>query len=203
MHPLLVIVAVAGGWLVYAGVLGVVMARRGHRRLTWTLIALATGPVALAIAVVAAVRGESIEQETVLVGRAGSGTVAIVAGVDGSVSAQRAVETAVEWLGPRISSLQLVGVLDLDAGLGDGVEQRQLGAAVRDVAARAASLIDARRGVPRLEPEGLLRTGRAASVLLEAASVDRHLLVVGRPGDGDDVVREIVGHATVPILVGR
>jgi nucleotide-binding universal stress UspA family protein len=191
------------GWLAYAAGLGHVMARRGHRRLTWTVIGLVTGPLALVAAFAAVTRGEGVEQQTVLIGRLGSGDVAVVAGIDGSVEAQRAVETAVQWLGPRLSRVQLVGILDFDAGLGDGLEQRHLQDAVRNAGAAVTARPGARRG-PRLRPSGVLCTGPVAKVLLAVAENDCDLLVVGRPGPDDQSgVREIIGRAPVPVLVGR
>lgn len=162
-------------WVTIGITASVLMGRRGHDAFGWLVIGIVLGPVAIPLAV------RSIRDERTAVAREvqaagpGTGTVDVLAGLDGSGTAGEALRRAVHLLGDRIGRLTLAGVV--------GHEDPATGWS------READAVSALRGtaneVPEHEPGIVVLHGRPADALARyAAEQGFEMVVVGRRGRG-------------------
>ena len=189
-----VVLVVAVSWISIGLTLSLVMGRRGHDAFSWLLLGTVFGPLGLVFA--AEARTEERLSPALVAARRGSGpgSVAVLAGIDGSPESEAALIAAAELLGPRLGRLTLATVIPYDCGV------------ARERTARA-TLERERKSVtsgPRLE---LLR-GRPAPVLLERAVEDGYdLLVIGTRGTGaskaflGSTAVDVAEWARVPVLL--
>lgn len=193
----LAIIAVA--WLLIGFTVAVLMRRAGHDFWVWLVLGTLLGPLAIPLAVERA-RYHKETSPGVAPGDAHGG-LDIVAGIDGSSESLSAVASALSTLGPRVSSLTLVEVLDFDAR--DSVS----GSAIRDQA--MARLTTAARSLAFEPVRTAVLYGRPDRVLSEYASANGiELIVVGARGKGaskamfGSVVARLVGGQSIPVFVG-
>ncbi len=193
----LAIIAVA--WLLIGFVVAVLMRRAGHDFWLWLVLGTLLGPLVVPLAVERA-RYHTEVSSGVGPGYARGG-LDVLAGIDGSPESLVAVNNALSTLGPRVSSLTLVEVLDFDAR--DSVS----GSAIRDQA--TARLAAVARSLDFEPIRTAVLYGRPDRVLSEYASANGiELIVVGARGKGaskamfGSVTARLVGGQPIPVLVG-
>jgi nucleotide-binding universal stress UspA family protein len=136
----------------------------------------------------------------------------VIAGVDGSPAAEKALEFAVEEATVRGARLRVVCAWHLPPELfaggwapaGDMLDSFRRGA---EENVRTAVEV-AKRLQPSLECEGLAIEGQPAEVLLQEAATGGGLVVVGNRGRGGfsslllgSVSHQVVHHARCPVVV--
>jgi nucleotide-binding universal stress UspA family protein len=157
-----------------------VMGRRGHSAFTWLLIGAILGPLVIPIAVGnvrTASRDPRARSRPLREGVVASGTVDVLAGIDGSTEAEAALRAALKLFGNGIARLTLAGVLDYDSAISGrpwGTEQLAV-EALEGSAAEAGSH----------NPGTVLLAGQPAEALMKQAAEEGYeVLVVGRRGHG-------------------
>jgi nucleotide-binding universal stress UspA family protein len=180
-------------WVSVGPILALVMGRLGYSPAGWGLVGMMLGPLAVPAAAGALWHRSAGTADVVAIGDPGSGTLAVLAGIDGSEFSRAALERAVGLLGDRIGRLTVAAVVPFDTVATDA--QAWLDAA-------GASL----RGT---HPEVVLAHGDPAAVLVRLAHEGRYdLLVVGSRGRGlspllfGSVARTVVAQSQVPVLLG-
>jgi nucleotide-binding universal stress UspA family protein len=185
------------------GLLGVstalLMGRRGHQPFMWLILAIVFGPLVLPLAANALYHDRPGLFERLSSGRRGTGSVDVLAGIDGSPEAENALRSAIHMLGSRLGRLTLAAVVDYDVAVGSGLAEEN---------ERARSGLMGTANATGLRPEAILLSGRPAEVLRKYAVEEGHdLIVVGRRGDGasrvllGSVAYALARGGEVPVLI--
>ena len=142
----------------------------------------------------------------------------ILAAIDGSASADAAVELAAGLRWPAGTTIRVIEAVDLGPGLFGGpwpslalTQADELEAAVRDAARREVADARDRLDAPGRVVTGAVIEGRPATVIVEEArSMPADLVVIGSRGHGTiasmvlgSVSSEVIDHAPAPVLVAR
>ncbi|MGB7819054.1 MAG: universal stress protein [Ornithinibacter sp.] len=188
-------------WIAIGLATGLWMARRGHDW-RWTLIAVVLGPLFVPIAWervvrrprVAASSGDGPPEPR---GRASGPRVLV--GIDGSPDAERALDTAMDLMGPRCALVVLAEVVTYDAT--DTESPDAVEAATRHVERAALRL-------PGMNVNREVLAGPPGEALRQyAADHDLDVVVVGRRGRGlserllGSVSEDLLRHSDVSVLV--
>jgi len=192
-----IVVALAWGLLGVATAL--VMGRRGHQPFMWLMLGIVFGPLVLPLALNALHQDRPGLLERLSSGRRGTGSVDVLAGIDGSPEAESACRSAIHMLGSRLRRLTLTAVVDYDVAVGSGLAEE-------NERARAGLMRTA--DATGLRPETLLLSGRPAEVLRKYAVEGGYdLIVVGRRGHGasrvllGSVADALARGGEVPVLI--
>jgi nucleotide-binding universal stress UspA family protein len=186
-------------WALLGVSMAVVMGRRGHQPFMWLVLGIVLGPLVLPLAASAIRHDEPGLFERLSLGRAGTGSVDVLVGIDGSVEAEQALRKGVGLFGWRLGRLTLAAVLDYDVAAGTFLAEDSQ-KAQRDLVrtAKAAS--------PR--PETVVLSGRPAEALRKYEVEQAYdVIVLGRKGHGANrvllgsVASELARGDEVPVLI--
>jgi nucleotide-binding universal stress UspA family protein len=181
-------------WVACGAATVVLMARRGHDIATWTVLGLLFGPVAPVFALQAVGEEREGRPRVVRHGAGGSGTVDLVAGVDGSPESIAALRSAVALLDGGLGRTVVAVVEPYDADEDRG----------RDCLLAAAA-----KAIEPVEPAEVRLRGEPATALCRYAVEEGfQLIVVGARGHGrsssplGSVARRLASGSPVPVLIG-
>ena len=167
-----IFIIVALAWSLFGVSMALVMGRRGHQPFMWLVLGIAFGPLVLPLAANALRQTTGRGCRAAPHGRPGTGSVDVLAGIDGSDEAENALHAAIGLLGPRLGLLTLAAVVDYDIAAGSGLaenNERARGDLVRTANATA------------LRPETVLLSGRPAEALRKyAVEHGYEVMVVGK-----------------------
>jgi nucleotide-binding universal stress UspA family protein len=193
------VLAVAAAWITLAAVATTVMHRRGHDAFSWAVVFVFLGPLAIPIAVGADRHPPS---ERGVADR--DGELDVLVGHDGSRSAADALDSVVQLMGLRMTSLTLAGVVDYEAATtvrGHDTE--------REIQAELQAAAEAVNSVAGGRVDTLVLHGDPVHALAACASEHGYeLIVVGGSGPGGprvrrgSVARRLAAGTTVPVFVG-
>lgn len=194
-----IFVIVVLAWALFGVSTALLMGRRGHQPFMWLVLAIVFGPLVVPLAANALRHHRQGFLQRLSVGHAGTGTVDVLGGIDGSSEAEQAIVSAIRMLGSRLGRVTLAAVVDYDIAAGSGLAEERDRARTEIVrAARATGL----------QPETILLTGRPAEALRKHAVEEGYeLIVVGRRGRGasrvliGSVASELARGGEVPVLV--
>jgi len=197
------LVIIAALWVSIGVTASIVMGRRGHSSFTWLLQGALLGPLVVPIGI-SAVRAERRDPRAharpMDEGTAGSGTVDVLVGIDGSLQSAAALRAALDLFADRIGRLTLASVIDYDSAISSRPWDTER-LAVEELNRLAASV-----EVPR--PATVVLVGKPSAALAKHAVEEGYeLLVVGRRGHGASKAllgstATRLGHGTdVPVLV--
>jgi nucleotide-binding universal stress UspA family protein len=193
---LLVIAAV---WVAIGIATAIAMARRGHHPWTWFLIGASLGPLAIPIAVSAAVGGPRRAPRTVETGERGTGAIDVLIGIDGSDGSLAAARAADALFRSETGRIALASVIEVNAARTPSLRERErrLTEALR---AAAAGM----HGVPTT----VVLEGAPAEALERYALAEGYaVLVVGRRGRSmskavlGSVASTLARGCEVPVLI--
>jgi nucleotide-binding universal stress UspA family protein len=138
----------------------------------WLALGIVFGPLVLPLAANALRHDEPDLIERLSLGRAGTGSVDVLVGIDGSAEAEHALRHAVGLLRWRIGRLTLAAVLDYDAATGSVLaedHEKAHGDLFRTAKATSP------------QPETIVLSGRPAEALRKYAVEEAYdVIVVGR-----------------------
>lgn len=185
---LMLIVAVAAGWMAIGLVLSIVMGRRGHDSVGWLVSGTLLGPLALVLAFDALHESERLEPANVRPGPPAipsRGPIDVLVGFDGSPEARGAIDAVPALLGDRLGRLTVATVVPY----GEIREQERLATrALRSLEGRATGL----------ECDLELLHGHPAEALSQYASEGGYgLIAVGTRGAG--ITKAILGSAATQL----
>jgi len=191
------LLAFFGIWIACGVIASVVMGRRGHDPVSWLLVGAALGPLVLVGAHEAVLRERRVAPRLVEQGTAGTGSVSVLVGIDGSSASMRVLDAVVDLLGPRVERLELATVTDFDAET-DDLEVSE--ALLADECER----IRARIGCT---PATVVLMGPPAeAIVARAKDGDFDYVAIGRHGRGaskvafGNVARKINATSSVPVI---
>lgn len=197
MTPTGALALFAATWIAIGFGTAYYMARRGHDLFTWWYMGAVLGPIAIPMAVTKSRQRGSVAPKEIRSGTAGSGTIDVLVGVDGSPESKAAIADAIELLGPRIGHLCLAAVEDFDAPMRQNDTTMKL-------------LETMTEGLPYRDPRTVVLTGKPAVALLEYAEKEGYeLLAVGSRGHGmakailGSVAQQLAKDAPIPVLISR
>ncbi len=192
-------IIVALVWALLGVSMAVLMGRRGHQPFMWLVLGIVLGPLVLPLAASALRHDEPGLIERLSRGRAGTGSVDVLVGIDGSAEAEHALRRAVGLLRWRIGRLTLATVLDYDVSAGSFLAEDHEKA--RGDLIRTADAISPR-------PETVVLSGRPAEALRKYAVEETYdVIVAGRRGHGANrvllgsVASELARGDEVPALI--
>ena len=107
---MVVLFVVAVVWVAFGAVAAAMMRGRGHDTFAWAVVFLALGPMALPLAVSAERHRPPLPE-----GPAHEGGLDVLVAHDGSTDSAAALDAALTFLGPQMTSLTLAAVVDLEA----------------------------------------------------------------------------------------
>lgn len=199
METATIVLIVVLGWALFGVSMALLMGRWGYQPFTWLVLALVLGPLVLPVAA----NTNRLDRPRVVArpstGRNRTGSVDVLAGVDGSAESETAVRSAIDLLGPRIGRLTIATVVDFDTAAKSPQSEEQQHA--RDLLQRAAEPIEP-------TPETIVLSGRPAELLRKFAAVNGYeLIVIGRRGRGmstrllGSVASELAHGGDVPTLI--
>lgn len=194
-----IFVVVVLAWALFGVSTALLMGRRGHQPFMWLVLAIVFGPLVVPLAANALRHHRRGLLQRLSVGHAGTGTVDVLGGIDGSSESDQAIVSAIRMLGSRLGRVTLAAVVDYDIAADSSMAEEKDRA--RTEIARAAS-------ASGLEPETILLAGRPAEALRKHAVEEGYeLIVVGRRGRGasrvliGSVASELARGGEVPVLV--
>ncbi len=190
-----VLAIVIAAWIAEALVLGYVMGRRGYDAYSWTLIGMIFGPISLAIAISLAFRSPPRDARLLRTGNAGSGTVDMLVGVDGSPESEAAIRQACVLFGEAVGRITFAHVVPIDA-----TPETESAAEAQLAAVCAAH--------PELDPSTVVLRGKPVDALRDyVTQLGYEVLVVGTRGTGmstatlGSVATGLARRAGVPVLL--
>jgi nucleotide-binding universal stress UspA family protein len=194
-----IFIVVLLAWALFGVSTALVMGRRGHQPFMWLVLAITFGPLVVPLAGSALRHHRGGLLERLSVGRAGTGTIDVLAGIDGSTDAEQAIVAAIHMLGSRLGRTTLAAVVDYDIAARSSLSEdcdRAKAEILRAVSATG------------LQPATILLAGRPAEALRKHALEEGYeLIVVGRRGRGasrllmGSVASELARGGEVPVLV--
>lgn len=194
-----IFVIVVLAWALFGVSTALLMGRRGHQPFMWLVLAIVFGPLVVPLAASALRHHRQGLVQRLSFGHAGTGTVDVLGGIDGSSEAEQAIVSAIHMLGSRLGRVTLAAVVDYDIAADSGMAEEKDRA--RTAIARAA-------GATGVQPETILLSGRPAEALRKRAVEEGYeLIVIGRRGSGasrvliGSVASELARGAEVPVLV--
>lgn len=187
-------------WVVVGLIVGVIMGRRGHHTILWMTLGAAFGPLTLPLATQAVRDARTSRSRELSAGSAGTGTIDVLVGIDGSAHSEAAVRATVRLLGNRIGRLTLAGVIDYDSMGSIPPWYNE---------ARALELLERLQSSVRdPNPGTTVLVGQPATALMkEAVEGGYDLLAVGRRGAGaskrliGSTASRLAHGADVPVLI--
>lgn len=192
-------VIVALVWALLGVSMAVVMGRRGHQPFMWLVLGIVFGPLVLPLAANALRHDKPGLIERLSLGRAGTGSVDVLVGIDDSAEAEHALRHAVDLLRWGIGRLTLATVFDYDVATGSVLAEehkKTQGDLVRT--AKVTSPL----------PETVVLSGRPADALRKYAVEEGYdVIVVGRRGHGasrvllGSVTSELAQGGEIPVLI--
>lgn len=188
-------------WVGIGLVIGVVMGRHGHSALSWTLLGVVLGPLAVPLACDARADGRARVDVVASPSRRGGGPVTLVAGIDGSSDALDGLRAALEVLGDRVGAVRLVAVIDQDAATNLLMFEERRRTAVGWLA-EAAALVEGS------EAEQLVVAGDPVEVLADLAEAGSSVIAIGHRGRGlstrvfGSVASKLAERSPSPVLIG-
>ena len=195
----IVVVIVVLAWALFGVSTALVMGRRGHRPFMWLVLTIAFGPLVLPLAASALRHHRQGLVQRLSFGHAGTGTVDVLGGIDGSSEAEQAIVSAIHMLGSRLGRVTLASVVDYDIAADSGMAEEK---------DRASTAIARAASATGVQPETILLSGRPAEALRKRAVEEGYeLIVIGRRGRGasrvliGSVASELARGAEVPVLV--
>ena len=188
-------------WATIGVVVAFLMRRRGHDFFVWLVLGVALGPLSVPLAVERARYHGATEHQSRGTPTPPHTGLDLLAGIDGSIEAMSAIDTAIGLFGGRISSLTLAIVLDWDSK--DSVSGRERQAEAREVLEGASANV-------AYDPvDTVVLFGRPDQALKEFARTSGiELIVVGARGHGasealfGSITRKLVGGSELPVFVG-
>jgi len=165
----------------------------------WLVLGIVFGPLVLPLAANALRHDEPGLIERISLGRACTGSVDVLVGVEGSAEAEHALRHAIGLLRWRIGRRTLAAVLDYDVATGSVLAEEHKNAQGDLVrTAKATSL----------QPETVVLSGRPAEALRKYAVEEAYdVIVVGRRGHGANrvllgsVASELAQEDEVPVSI--
>ena len=184
------------GWITFGAVAVAIMHRRGHDTFSWAVLFLFLGPIALPVAI-SSERNHPVEPSRPLP----PGELDLRVWHDGTADAQAALDSALHWFGPRLTSVTVATVVDFEASSTvrgqetQHVAQEQRDAIAGDVATKTKAPVAT-----------VVLYGEPASAIQHFAAENGFELIVAGHGSSR---RSLVGHArqraasrSVPVLIG-
>jgi nucleotide-binding universal stress UspA family protein len=196
MTPTTWLVFAMVGWTGIGVVLAAILGRRGFDGLSWLLIGVVLGPMAIPIAWNCVRRDENLHAQVIAVPTRATipNGVDVLVGFDGSPESKAALATASRLFGDQLGRLTLATVVPFDEA--------------RDVEISAAAALEAEAADhPRLAAALEIVRGHPATALAAAALEGGYdLLVIGATGAGrahlfGSAAKELAHHSTVPVLL--
>lgn len=195
------LIFVALTWAVIGLIVAFVMRRRGHDFSVWLVLGVALGPLIVPLAIERAHYHSAKEYQPRRAPTPPHIGFDVLAGIDGSDEAFRAIDTALKLFGGRVSSVAIATVLDFDSEASTSGLEAQTAAdeMLYEVAARI-----------QYDPVGTkILFGKPDEALAEYARTSgMELIVVGARGYGaserlfGSVTGRLVGSSEVPVFVG-
>jgi nucleotide-binding universal stress UspA family protein len=191
---MVVLFIVAAAWVAFGAGAAAVMHRRGHDMFPWALAFLALGPLALPLAVSAERHHPPLPECP-----DHDGGLDVLVGQDGSADAAAALEAALTFLGPQMTSLTLAAVVDLEAP--GTVRGRDT---LREAHERLDALAGGLSGRTAAPVETVVLYGEPGAVLQQyAAEHGYEVIVMGNSSaTSSHLVRRRAAHTSVPFLIG-
>ena len=193
------VLIIATAWVAAGLVAAVVMRRRGHDTFSWAFLFLFLGPLALPIAV-SADRHPSPEPESSF----HAGDLDVLVAHDGSAQATSALDSVVELLGRRITSLTLAAVVDAEAPT--TIQGKQT---LRDAHEKLQLVVDRMSATMSVSVDSVVLHGEPAHTLeVFAKEHGYELIVAGSTGTGrthviaGSVAKRLSKGMSVPVLIG-
>lgn len=146
-----IFVVVVLAWALFGVSTALLMGRRGHQPFMWLVLAIVFGPLVVPLAASALRHHRQGLVQRLSFGHAGTGTVDVLGGIDGSSEAEQAIVSAIHMLGSRLGRVTLAAVVDYDIAADSGMAEEKDRA--RTAIARAA-------GATGVQPETILLSGR-------------------------------------------
>lgn len=194
------ILGAIGVWVLCGITTGLVMRRRGHDLMSWTLVGAVLGPFVIPLAV----ERSRLEPSTSVVPRVGehsTGPLDVLVGLDGSDDARRAFDTAMTLFGATASSITIATVVDFDVV--DSTMTDDL------VAEAEAMLADVAASAGRADIRTKVLYGKPTTAIADFASTTgKEVIVIGPRGRGaakalfGSVATGLADGCAVPVLVG-
>lgn len=195
------LIFVALTWAIIGLIVAFVMRRRGHDFSVWLVLGVALGPLVVPLAIERARYHKAREYRPRASSTPPHVGFDLLAAVDGSDEAFRAIHTALKLFGGRVSSVTVATVLDFDSESStSGLEAQSA----------AKEMLDEIAGRLEYDPVGTrILFGRPADSLSEFARASgMELIIVGAKGHGatealfGSVTSRLVGSSEVPVFVG-
>jgi len=189
-------------WLMLGlGAALVFLGRHGYHSGAWYFLGAVLGPLFVPIAIERGRRATQVLERISAEGRATTGQLTVLVGVDGSAESDQAVRDAARLFGPAHARMVLAAVADPDiAEFSDDARLQDW----HDLLAERAAWLPPDGPTPVLE----VICGQPDLVLLEAAEAERaDALVIGRRGRGlshrllGSVAESLTRRATIPVLL--
>lgn len=181
-------------WLVFGAAAATLMHRRGHDTFAWAVVFLALGPLALPLALSAERHRPTLPECP-----DHEGGLDLLVAHDGSADDAAALEAALTFLGPQMTSLTLAAVVDLEAPatVRGRDTLRQAEARLREIAERVQTMTAA-------PIETVVLYGEQGDVLQRyAAEHGYEVIVMGNSSAASShLVRRRRSHTSVPVLIG-
>jgi nucleotide-binding universal stress UspA family protein len=195
------LIFVAMTWAIIGFIVAFVMRRRGHDFSVWLVLGVALGPLVVPLAIERARYHKAREYRPRASPTPPHVGFDLLAGVDGSDEAFRAIDTALKLFGGRVSSVTVATILDFDSESSTSGLEAQTA---------AEEMLDEVADRLEYDPVGTkVLFGRPAGALSEFARTSgMELIVVGARGRGatealfGSVTSRLVGSSEVPVFVG-
>lgn len=188
-------------WATIGVVVAFLMRRRGHDFFVWLVLGVALGPLVVPLAIERARYHSAAEHQSRGAPTPPHVGFDLVAGVDGSQEAVDAINSALELLGGRVSSVTLATVLDYDSK--DSLSGQEVQTGARELLDETAAK------VAYAPVDKMVLFGRPDKAIAEFARTSgMELIVVGARGHGTtealfgSVTGRLVGGCEIPVFVG-
>ena len=181
-------------WVAFGGLATAVMHGRGHDTFAWAVVFLALGPLALPLALSAERRRRPLPEC-----QDHDGGLDVLVGHDGSEDAAAALEAALTFLGPRMTSLTLAAVVDLEAPA--TVRGRDT---LREAHERLDALLEGVTAKITAPVEAVVLYGEPSHVLQQYAAEHGYEVVVmgNRSATSSHLIHHRAARTSVPFLIG-
>ena len=188
--PIIILVV----WVAFGGVATAIMRRRGHDTFAWAVVFFALGPLAVPLAMSAERHHPPLPE-----GPAHDGGLDVLVADDGSADAAAALDAALTFLGPQMTSLTLAAVVDLEAPA--TVRGRDT---LREAHERLDALVQGVTAKITAPVEAVVLYGEPSHVLQQyAAEHGYEVIVMGnRWATSSHLIHHRAARTSVPFLIG-